>query len=445
MLINAITKTAVRIMKWRRAHLSDQAFLFILAVITGVSCGIAAALLKSMIACISRALTSWMHSTSANYILLAIPVAGIVLTGIYQRYVLRHNIEHGVRRIQDYILQNTYRLPGYLTYAPMIASSLTLGFGGSAGSEGPIATSGAAIGNSIGRLFRLDNRMLMIMIGCGAGAGIAGIFKAPAGGVLFTLEVLKLELTTVSVIALFLACITAAMTAYILSGCTVDMSFLQMEQFDASVIPWIILLGAVTGAYSLYYSDIMGLMSRLYDRIRNPWLKNTVSGMVLAALLFVFPAMYGEGYTMMGHLLNGDIQAITSYSLFHSDTSAGWPLMLIVAGIVLTKAFATSASNCGGGVAGDFAPALFAGCMTGYLFASTMNMLFGIDLPVSGFAFMGMAGVMSGVVRAPLMALFLTAEMTNGFILFLPLMAVSAISFGIVRIFRPESYYKGLK
>lgn len=425
-----------------RRHISDQGMLFIIAVITGVACGSAAALLKSLIAAISRWLTSSIHGSGMDYILLIVPVAGIVLTGIYQRYILRHNIEHGVKRIQDYIAAKTSRLPGYLTYGPIIASSLTLGFGGSAGSEGPIATSGAAIGNGIGRLFRLDNRLLLIMIGCGAGAGIAGIFKAPAGGVLFTLEVLKLEMTTVSVMALFLSCITAAMTAYVLSGCTVDMSFLQMEPFDANVMPWILLLGVTTGLYSLYYSDIMKMMNRAYIRITNPWMRNIASGSILAALLFAFPAMYGEGYTMMGHLLNNDFPAITLHSPFHA--SEGWPMLLVVGGIVLVKAFATSASNSGGGVAGDFAPALFAGSMLGFLFASTANILFGLDLPVSGFTFIGMAGVMSGVVRAPLMALFLTAEMTNGFILFLPLMIVSAISFGTVRIFRPENYYKDL-
>lgn len=442
MLFTDAVSSVKRLMAMCRRHISDQGMLFIIAVITGVACGSAAALLKSLIAAISRWLTSSIHDGSMDYILLIVPVAGIVLTGIYQRYILRHDIEHGVKRIQDYIAAKVSHLPGYLTYGPIIASSLTLGFGGSAGSEGPIATSGAAIGNGIGRLFRLDNRLLLIMIGCGAGAGIAGIFKAPAGGVLFTLEVLKLEMTTVSVMALFLSCITAAMTAYVLSGCTVDMSFVQMEPFDANVMPWILLLGVTTGLYSLYYSDIMKMMNRVYSRMKNPWIRNIASGSILAALLFAFPAMYGEGYTMMEHLLNNDFPSITLHSPFHA--SEGWPMLLVVGGIVLVKAFATSASNSGGGVAGDFAPALFAGSMLGFLFASTANILFGLDLPVSGFTFIGMAGVMSGVVRAPLMALFLTAEMTNGFILFLPLMIVSAISFGTVRIFRPENYYKDL-
>ena len=439
-----VTRWLERVMAWRRTHVSDQAFFFILAVTTGVLCGTGAALLKAIIHYLSNCFTGGFNAHAPNYWLLLIPVVGILLTGIYQRYILRHNIEHGVKQLQLALARKRYNIPPFLMYAPMIASSLTLGFGGSAGSEGPIATTGAAIGGNIGRLFKLDSRMLMVMIGCGAGAGIAGIFKAPIGGMLFTLEVLKLELTTVAVMALLLACITAAMTAYVLSGYTVDLSYLQMEQFDPTVIPWIILLGVVTGFYSLYYSDIMSMMGRVYDRMSNPWLRNIISGGILAVLLFIFPAMYGEGYSMMGHLLNGDFAAVTACGLFSHETSDSWPLLLVVAGIVLTKAFAASSSNSGGGVAGDFAPTLFAGCMVGFLFASCLNVWFHLGLPVSSFAFMGMAGVMAGAIRAPLMALFLTAEMTDGFILFLPLLAVSAISFGIVKIFRPSSYYQNL-
>ncbi len=429
-------------LSWRSRKVNDQAFLFTLAFLTGVISGALAALLKVVIRHISLFWTSGMNLNGINIPLLAIPVAGIVLTGIYQRYVLHANLQHGSRQLSADIAAGRYSLPGYLTYAPMLASSLTLGFGGSAGSEGPIAYTGAAVGSNIGKLFRLSPRMMMIMVGCGAGAGIAGIFKAPMGGALFTLEVLKMQLTTMSVMALILACVTSAMTAYMLSDYTVDLSYLQMHQFDASMVPWIIGLGVVCGLYSVYYSYIMGLMDRTYGRIRNPWIKNILSGMVLAVLLFLFPAMYGEGYGMMGHLLNGDIHALVNCSAFSRITSDGWPIVLVAGGIVLTKCFATSASNCGGGVAGDFAPTLFAGCILGFVYGTAANLLFGVDIPVSGFAFMGMAGVMSGAIRAPFMALFLTVEMTNGFILFLPLLAVASISYGVVRVFNKPVYYK---
>lgn len=429
-------------LEWRSRKINDQAFLFVLATITGLLTGCAAALLKSVIGWIADAFHGYLHIGEANYYLLLIPLAGILLTGIYQRYIQHANLVHGVRQLVGSLDKGNYRLPGYLTYAPMVASSLTLGFGGSAGSEGPIAYTGAAIGSNVAKVFRLSPRMMMIMVGCGAGAGIAGIFKAPVGGAFFTLEVLKLELTTMSVMALFLTCITASMTAYVLSDFTVDLSYLRMDQFDASIIPWVIVLGIVCGFYSLYYTYIMALMDKYYHTIANKWVRNLVSGGILAVLVFLFPAMYGEGYGMIGHLLNGDLSAVTDYSLYHSVRSDGWLMVLIVAGIVMTKCFAASAANSGGGVAGDFAPTLFAGCMLGFVFASTVNLAFGLHLPVSGFAFMGMAGVMAGAIRAPLMALFLTAEMTDGFILFLPLLAVSSISYGVIRIFKTANYYR---
>lgn len=394
-----------------------------------------------MIRRVSVFFTEHFAAAGPNYALLAIPVAGIVLTGIFQRYVLRADITHGVRRLGADLKAGRYVLPSYLCYSPMIGSTLTLGFGGSAGSEGPIAYTGAAVGSRLGQLCRLQPHLMMIMIGCGAGSAISGIFKAPVGGFLFTLEVLRMELATMSVMALLLACITAAMTAYTLSGYTVDMSYLQMAPFDSHAAPYIVLLGVFCGLYSLYYSHIMQVMERFYARLRNPWVRNIVSGGVLALLLFVFPAMYGEGYGMLGNVLNGDPRSMLSDGLFAALPPVGWQLVAVSAGIIAVKAFACSATNCGGGVAGDFAPTLFAGCFAGFFFASVLNLLFGLDLPVSGFAFCGMAGVMAGAIRAPLMALFLTAEMTDGFVLFLPLLAVTSISYGMVRIFKPASYY----
>lgn len=422
--------------------MSEQAFMFTLAVFTGLLCGIAAAILKTTIASVGQFVSTFYNSQGPYWILLLIPLAGIMLTGIYQRYVLKHDIEHGVHRMEMMIGQGNSIMPAYMIYAPVIASSLTLGFGGSAGSEGPIASTGAAIGSNVGRLFKVDARHIMILLGCGAGAGIAGIFKAPVGGALFTIEVLKLEMTTVSVVALLISCITSAMTAYVLSGCTVDISYLQMEQFDISIIPWVLMLGVVTGFYSLYYSDVMGIMARWFTSMKNPWIRNLVSGSILSVILLTFPAMYGEGYGLMTDLLNGHFGSVSQYGFFHDSHIGSVGFLAVVAGIAAMKAFAASSSNSGGGVAGDFAPTLFAGCMVGYLFAASLNMIFGLHLPESGFAFMGMAGVMAGAVRAPLMALFLTAEMTDGFILFLPLLGVSAISFAIVRLFRKESYYK---
>lgn len=427
---------------WRSRRVNDQAFLFVLAVVTGLFTGTCAAALKVLIDRLARYFTSHFDAAGPNYLLLVVPVAGIVLVGILQRYVLHQDLTHGVRKLGAALDAKRYRIPLSRCFTPMLASTITLGFGGSAGSEGPIASTGAAIGSNVGRLCRLEPKLMMIMIGCGAGAGIAGIFKAPVGGFLFTLEVLKMELTTMSVMALLLACITAAMTAYVLSGCTVDLSYLQMAPFDMHSVPFIVLLGVVCGFYSLYYSVIMKRMESFYDGLSNPWVRNVVSGGILAVLVFVFPAMYGEGYHVMDDMLNGNLVPVTADGFFASDSTMGWPLVLIVGGIMLVKAFACSAANCGGGVAGDFAPTLFAGCFVGFTMAAALNLGFDLGLNVSGFAFCGMAGVMAGTIRAPFMALFLTAEMTDGFNLFLPLLAVCGISYGIVRIFRAPVYYR---
>lgn len=426
----------------RNIQMERQAYYFIVATVIGVLTGICAALLKIMIGYCGKWVTSWMHTDGFNWWLLSIPLTGILLTGIYQRYVLKHKVEHGVEQVVGDLAARRYNLGKYWIYAPMIASTFTLGFGGSAGSEGPIATTGAAIGSNVGRKLGLSSDILMVMVGCGAGAGIAGIFKAPIGGMLFTLEVLKLEITTMSVMALLLACTVSALTAYVLSGCTVDLSFIQTEHLGGNMIWVIVGLGLFCGFYSTYYSLVMERMRKNYEKIRNPWWRNIASGAMLSIIVLMFPAMYGEGYNIMGKVINGDPMSMTLYSDVASWLPAGMVLILLSLFIIIAKPWATSASNCGGGVAGDFAPTLFAGCFAGFFFASALKGWFGVDVPVSTLAFVGMAGVMAGAIRAPFMALFLTAEMTNSFALILPLFAVCTISYGVVRLFRSADYYR---
>lgn len=439
--MNPSTSSLRRLRDWWHRCSDGQPFIFVLAVLTGVAAGAAAAALKWVIGWISEGITRHFDPAGPNWALLVVPVAGIMLCGWYQRRVLRADLTHGVSKLGADLRAGRYALPGYLCYGPGVASSLTLGFGGSAGSEGPIAYTGAAIGSNVARLFRMDSHITMILLGCGAGAGIAGIFKAPIGGFLFTLEVLRMELTTMSVVACLLACVASAMTAYMLSGFTVDLTYIQELPMEPRLLPVLALLGIVCGLYSLYYGYIMRRMQQFYESIHRAWVRNLVSGLVLAALLFLFPALYGEGYGLMRHILQGDIAALSADGFFASAT-AGGSIALVAAGILAVKAFACSASNSGGGVAGDFAPTLYAGCVLGFLFATVAGLLCpDSPLPVAGFAFCGMAGVMSGVLQAPLMALFLTAEMTDANVLFLPLLIVSTISFGIIRLFRPAIYY----
>ena len=417
-----------------------------LALCVGIVAGLAAMVLKWLIHFIAGCLTSDVSISGGNYVYIIYPVVGVLLACWYVRSVVRDNISHGVTRVLYAISQNKSRLKPHNMYTSVIASAVTIGFGGSVGAEGPIVYTGAAIGSNLGQAFRLSPRVLMILVGCGAAAGIAGIFKAPIAGMLFTLEVLMLDLTTVTVMPLLISSITAASVAYIFTGYDLEFFFVQSEPFIISRLPYFIVLGIFCGAISLYFTRVMNLMERFFGRLRLPWRKTLVGGAVLAALVFIFPPLYGEGYGSINSLLNGDPSSIVDGSVFYGDRGQTWFIIMYIGLIILAKGFATSATNGAGGVGGTFAPSLYVGCMTGFFFAFLLNSIGlipeGADpLSVKNFALLGMAGVMAGVMHAPLMGMFLTAEMTGGYELFLPLLVVSTLSYGTIRIFEPYSIY----
>lgn len=430
-------------MLWRDRHIKEKTFVLILALVIGLLGGFAALLLKWLIHTIAGFVTADASISEGNYIFLIYPVVGIVLSGLFVRYVVRDNISHGVTRVLYSISQNKSRLKRHNMYSSLMASSITIGLGGSVGAEGPIVYTGAAIGSNIGQLFRMSPRVLMILVGCGAAAGIAGIFKAPIAGLLFTLEVLMLDLTAVSVMPLLIASITGATVAYIFTGYNVEFTFEQSESFLTNRIPFVILLGVICGFISLYFTKVMNMMENFFGHhLQTPLKKTVVGGSILAVLVFLFPPLYGEGYGAINALLGGDTSSIVDGSIFYSDGNSIWFIALFIGLVVALKAFATSATNGGGGVGGTFAPSLFVGCLSGFLFAYVFNNLpLGMDLSLKNFALMGMAGVMAGVMHAPLMAIFLTAEMTGGYQLFLPLLIVSTISFGTIKLFEPYSIY----
>jgi len=433
----------LRLLRWRERHIKEKSFVILLSLVVGVLAGLAAMVLKWMIHLISGTLTADLNVSEGNYLYILYPVIGILLACWYVRYVVRDNISHGVTRVLYSISQNKSRLKPHNMYTSIVASSITIGFGGSVGAEGPIVYTGAAIGSHLGQAFRLSPRVLMILVGCGAAAGIAGIFKAPIAGMLFTLEVLMLDLTTVTVMPLLIASISAASIAYIFTGYEFEFFFVQSEPFITERIPFFIGLGVICGFVSLYFTRIMFMMETFFKKhLGVQWKKSVVGGAILASLVFLFPPLYGEGYGAINSLLNGDPSSIVDGSIFYGDRDDVAFIILYIGFIILMKAFATSATNGAGGVGGTFAPSLYVGCMTGFFFAYLINNLgFGMDLSVKNFALMGMAGVMSGVMHAPLMGIFLTAEMTGGYELFLPLLIVSAISYGTIKIFEPYSIY----
>ena len=428
-------------LRWREKHIKEKTFVIILSLIVGIIGGFAALVLKTLIHFISGALTSHLDITEGNYLFFIYPVVGILITILFVKYVVRDNISHGVTKVLYAISQNKSRLKRHNMYSSLLASSITIGFGGSVGAEGPIVYTGAAIGSNLGSWMRLSPRVLMILVGCGAAAGIAGIFKAPIAGMLFTLEVLMLDLTTVSVMPLLIASITGATIAYVFTGYDVEFFFIQSEPFATSRIPFAILLGIFTGLVSLYFTRVINVMENYFSSLKKQWLKFAAGGAMLSVLVFIFPPLYGEGYGSIVSLLGGNVEGILDGSIFYADRDNMWFILGFIALIILTKVFATSATTGSGGIGGTFAPSLYVGCMAGFFFASLINHLFGLDLSVKNFALMGMCGVMSGVMHAPLMGIFLTAELTGGYELFLPLLIVSTLSYGTIKMFEPYSIY----
>ncbi len=440
--MSRVQETFFKFLMWRERHVKERTFILFVAFLVGIFGGLAALLLKLLIHFISSVLTSQIDVSAGNYVYIIFPAIGVIISALYVRYVVKDNISHGVTRVLYAISQNKSRLKRHNIYTSIVASSVTIGFGGSVGAEGPIVYTGAAIGSNIGQLFRMSPRTLMILVGCGAAAGIAGIFKAPIAGMLFTLEVLMLDLTAVSVMPLLIASITSATIAYMYTGYEFEFFFVQSDDFYVAKIPFVIILGLFCGLVSLYFTRVMNMMETFFGRFKNVWIRTAIGCVILSGLVFVFPPLYGEGYGSITGLLSGDTSSIVNGSIFYGDRNSIWFLVLFISLIIATKAFATSATNGAGGVGGTFAPSLYVGCMAGFLFAYIINLI-GFDIPLStkNFALIGMAGVMSGVMHAPLMAIFLTAELTGGYDLFLPLLIVSTISYGTIKFFEPYSIY----
>ena len=440
----AIISFISRIDSWRATHVSERMFVLILAFLVGVLSAVAAFVLHWLINQIVALLTGGFDATSFNLLYLVYPMVGILLTMLFVRYVVKDNISHGITRILYAISQNRSRLKIHNTWSSVVASAITIGFGGSVGAEAPIVLTGSAIGSNLGKLFRMDSRTLMLLVGCGAAGAIAGIFKAPIAGLVFTLEVLMIDLTMASLMPILVSCVTATCFTYIFSGDAALFTFHLDDSWTVQRIPACIFLGIFCGLVSLYFVRTMGFCEDLFARLKkHPYVRWVVGGSLLAVLIFLFPSLYGEGYSSINLLLNGqgesDWSQILNNSLFAGEERL---LVLYVFLVLLTKVFATSATNGGGGCGGTFAPSLFIGCFAGFFFSRVWNIYdVGVYVPEKNFALMGMAGVMSGVMHAPLTGIFLIAELTGGYSLFLPLMIVSVSSFLTINIFEPHSIY----
>ncbi len=427
---------------YKKFFLSDQKrLIYLLALVVGLLSALAAAILKNSIHFLHKFLTEGFAKGSASYLFLAYPMIGIVLTVLFVRFFVKDEISHGISRILYAISRKKSRIKSHNNWSSLISSTLTIGFGGSVGAEAPIVLTGASIGSNIGRWFNLNYKQITLLLGCGAAGAVSGIFKAPIAGIVFTLEILMLDLTISSIVPLLISAVTAATVAHFLMGDQVLFKFAVRETFSLFNIPWYIVLGVFTGFVSLYFSRTTLFVEKLYQKITSVYGKVITGGIILSVLIFIFPPLYGEGYEVIMNLLTGDLGTLFDNSFF-SGMYGNYIIMLLFMGsLIIFKVITTSSTNGAGGVGGIFAPSLFIGGVAGYFIARILNDFFGLHVVESTFVLTGMAGTMAAIMHAPLTAIFLIAEITGGYGLLIPIILVSTTSYITIRGFERHSIY----
>lgn len=433
--------------------MSEKHLVLLLSFFVGMFSAAAAAILKTFIHLIQKLVQEQLIADERTWWYLITPIIGITLATLFVKYIVRDDISHGITKILYAISQRKSIIKAHNMWSSVVGSGLTIGFGGSVGAEAPIVLTGAAIGSNLAKAFRLDQKTMMLMIGCGAAGAIGGIFKAPIAGLVFTLEVLMMDLTMTSVAPLLISSVTATAISYILTGMDPMFPLASVEEFVINRIPWYLILGVVCGLVSLYFTRGMNKLEQwMKHHVTSIWLKLLVGGATLSILIFLFPPLYGEGYDVIHQLINGNslgalenspFQKYLVPTEFYTGLSTLNTQLIILAyfiAVILFKIVASVATNGGGGVGGIFAPSLFMGALVGFVTARIMN-LSGLMVPEANFALVGMAGLMSGVMHAPLTGIFLIAELTGGYHLFMPLMIVSVISYLMIMLFEPHSLY----
>jgi CIC family chloride channel protein len=430
-----------KFIKGRLPDLDQVTLVYILSLVVGLLSALAAALLKNAIHFINKLLTGGFSGESSSYLYVVFPVIGMFLTLIFVRYIVKDNIGHGISRILHAISKRKSQLRVHNTWTSLVATTLTIGFGGSVGAEAPIVLTGSSIGSALGRFFRLNYKNITLLIGCGAAGAISGIFKAPIAGIVFTIEILMLDLTLSSIVPLLISSVTAATVAYFLMGDRVLFSFDITGSFNISNIPWYVVLGVVSGLISLYFSKMTLFIESSYERISNVYLRLILGGTMLGGLIYLFPPFYGEGYDTIMALLQGNTDIVFDSSIFSPLSHSFLMMILFMAALIMLKVVASSSTNGAGGVGGIFAPTLFIGGINGFFVAGLLKKFVHIDLPDNRFVLVGMAGMMAGVMHAPLTAIFLIAEITGGYMLLIPLIITSTVAYITTRSFEKHSIY----
>ena len=424
-------------------RLSNQQIMMLLAVVVGVLAGLGTYLFEILLHFIKQGLISWFPVDSAHFLLLIYPAVGIILATLFVKYIVRDNISEGVTRVLYAMSRRNSRIARHNCWTSIVGGATTIGFGGSVGPEAPIVLTGAAIGSNIGRLARLNYKHTTLLLCCGAGAALAAIFKAPITGVVFVLEILMLDITAGSVIPLLIASITATTMAFMLRGFDpiLAITLAPADAFELWQIPLFILLGVLSGLMSWYFTSMNSRVGNFFKGIDKQYKKWLWGGVILGVLIFIFPPLYGEGYEGFTSLMHGNAQELFNNSLFYRFRDIDWVIILFVIATMFFKVIAMASTNAAGGVGGTFAPSLFVGAFTGASLALICNTLFGWEVSIVSFTLVGMAGVMSGVMKAPLTSIFLIAELSNGYGLFIPLMITACISFAVGYYLDPDSIY----
>ena len=424
-------------------RLSERQMMAVLAVIVGLLAGFGTCVFEMLLHWLKAALVSWFPSDEAQALLLVYPAIGIILATLFVKYIVRDEISEGVTRVLYAMARKDSRIAGHNCWSSIVGGATTIGFGGSVGPEAPIVLTGAAIGSNVGKLVRLNYKELTLLLCCGAGAAVAAIFKAPITGVVFVLEILMLDITSASVFPLILASVTATTTALIFRGFDpiFAITLSEADVFVIKQIPLYILLGVCCGLMSYYFTSVNSKVGKFVKSLGSQYKRWIFAGVLLGLLMFIFPPLYGEGYRSLTLFMHGDVQALFSNSLFFQFRTIEWVAIIYATSIMFFKVVAMATTNASGGVGGTFAPSLFVGAYMGAIVALVCNALFDWNISIVSFSLVGMAGVMSGVMKAPLTAIFLIAELSNGYGLFIPLMIVAAISFAIDYAFDRDSIY----
>jgi len=419
-------------------RLPERTSLLVLSVLTGLLCGLAAVLLKLAIHGIQDGLASLF--TGSRWPFLLLPGVGMLLSGLLVRYVIKDSIGHGVTKVLQAVSKNESKIKRHNVWSSLVTSALTIGFGGSVGAEAPIVYTGAAIGSNLGRYCGMSYRGMTLLLGCGAAGAVAGIFNAPLAGVLFTLEILLFNISMTGMLPLLLSSVSATLVSYLCLGRETQFSA-SLVDFSMKNVPFYLILGVFCGFCALYFIRTTLSMEDRLGHVKNPWLRWGISALSLGILIFLFPPLHGEGYNFLSPLLHGTVEDFGGSTPLAFALRWEWAVPVFFLLVLLLKVFSMTFTNAGGGVGGTFGPTLFVGALAGFVVADTLNLLWPGTVPLANFVLVGMAGLMAGVMQAPLTAIFLIAEISGGYQLLVPLILTSAISFGVTRLFEKYSIY----